>query len=97
MTEQNTTPASDPWTLTAATTTSLPNLFTDLDDQPVTVTTQMTATGDQIGGYVQIRFGSVELRLDPVEAQQLGEYVAKAADGLHGQMLDAVHDIRKSS
>lgn len=96
MTEQNTTPANDPWTPTAATTTPLPNLFTDLDDQPVTVTTQMTAASDQIGGYVQIRFGSVELRLDPIEAERLGRCVAKAADGLHGQVLDAVLDFRKS-
>ncbi|WJV47650.1 hypothetical protein [Streptomyces flavofungini] len=90
MTEQNTTPANDPWSPSTATTTPLPNLFTDLDDQPVTVITQMTATGDQAGGYVQIRFGSVELRLDPIEAQRLGEYVAKASDELHGQVLDVV-------
>lgn len=86
-------PSSDPWGQSASTARRLPNLFSDLDDNTVTVTTQQT--GDV--SYVQIKLGTTELRLDPIEAHMLGTYVAKVSDQLHGQVLGAIFaDLRKS-
>ncbi|MDX3314561.1 hypothetical protein P1S61_40380 [Streptomyces sp. ME08-AFT2] len=96
MTEQDitrTAPDNNPWGSNNTAPCRLPNLFSDLDDNTITVTTQQT--GDV--SYVQINLGTTELRLDPIEAERLGTYVAKVSDHLHGQVLDAVFDdLRKT-
>ncbi|MEU3441780.1 hypothetical protein ABZ755_15410 [Streptomyces griseoincarnatus] len=71
---------TDPWATTNVAALRLPNVFTDVDGNPVTVTTDPDRQTIQIGDH----------RFDPVEAANLAEYLAKASAELHNDALDRI-------